>query len=121
MNSKVALTQTPLGPQRLNGLGGLSNYSSPFDSFNNAISFFIGILTFIAALWFLFSLITGGLSYMSAGGDKGKMEEARQKITLGLIGLVVIIAAIFIIGIIGNLLGIDFLTNPGGTIDSLFP
>jgi hypothetical protein len=120
MNNYLALSQTDLGTGVVNGLGSLSDTSDVFASFDNAVSFFVGILTLIASLWFLFILITGGLSYMTAGDDKGRLEDARQRITLGLVGLTVIVSAVFLIGLFAYLLGIDFL-NPGSLLEGLAP
>ena len=38
-------------------------------------------------------LIYGGLQWIMSGGDKGKLEEARAKITNGIIGLAVVASA----------------------------
>lgn len=103
-----------IGPV-LQGPGELGDTSpgwTPWTQFNQILSIAIGILTAIAAIWFLFLLITGALSYMQAGGDQGKAEEARKKITTAIIGLIIVVAAIFIADFIGFILGFDLL-NPG--------
>ncbi len=38
-------------------------------------------------------LVYGGLQWIMSGGDKGKLEEARSKITNGVIGLAVVASA----------------------------
>jgi hypothetical protein len=38
-------------------------------------------------------LIMGGITWITAGGDKGKLEEARSKITNGIIGLAIVASA----------------------------
>lgn len=38
-------------------------------------------------------LVYGGLQWIMSGGDKGKLEEARSKITNGIIGLAVVASA----------------------------
>lgn len=38
-------------------------------------------------------LIMGGITWITAGGDKGKLEEARNKITNGIIGLAIVASA----------------------------
>ena len=73
----------------------------------------------IAAIWFTFSLVTGAISIISSGGDKAKVAEARARIVTALIGLVVIIAAIFIVELIGTLIGFDLILNPGEFIQAL--
>jgi hypothetical protein len=78
-------------------------------TFSNMISTLIGVMTVVAAIWFLFLLITGAIGYMSSGGDKAAIETARKKILNAVIGFVIVIAAIFIIKLIGFLVGVDFL------------
>jgi len=78
-------------------------------TFSNILSLTIGILTIVAFIWFIFKLIIGALGVMSAGGDKGKLTEARANITYALTGLIMVVAAIFIAGIVGIILGVDIL------------
>lgn len=106
----------PLSPK--GGFKGFGTLGDPkggsgIDIFTKFISSAIGLMTIIAIIWFIFTLITGAIAMISAGSDKASLENARKKITTGLIGLVVTIAAIFIIDIIGGLIGIpDILKLP---------
>jgi hypothetical protein len=93
------------------GLQGDSSASNASGTFSNFISSVIGILTIIAFIWFIFLFITGAISYMSAGGDKTAIESARKRIVNGLVGLVIVIAAIFIIRLVGYLIGIPDILN----------
>lgn len=77
--------------------------------FTNFITKTIGVMTVVAFIWFLFVLFTGAIGWLSSGGDKAKLQEAQKKITTGLIGLIIVISAIFLIKIIGNMFGIDIL------------
>ncbi len=84
--------------------------ASPFkETFANILSQIIGVMTAIAALWFIFTLFTGAISWISAGSDKQALDNAKKKITNGIIGLFIVIAAYALIGIIGYFLGIDIL------------
>ena len=95
-----------LGPL---GLEGQAGGSSAISVFSRTISSAIGIMTVIAIIWFIFQFFTGAISIIGAGGDKAKIEAARQKITTGLIGLVVVVVGIFLIDLIGGLLGLEIL------------
>ena len=88
------------------------------ESMAHLISVVIGLFTLVAGLWFLFQLILGGYNYMSAGGNKEKAQTASQKITQALIGLVIVVLAIFIVNLLGYILNIDFL-NIGEVIQNL--
>jgi hypothetical protein len=89
----------PLGNPQGNGVPALSNF----------ITVVIGIMTIVAFIWFTFILITGAIAIISSGGDKQALETARKRITNGIIGLILVIAAIFILDLIGTIFGIKFL------------
>lgn len=87
--------------------------------FNKVISNIVGIMTVAAGLWFIFQFFIGAFSWMTAGGDKAAMENAQKKITNAVIGLVIIVAAIFIIDLLGRLLGLSIL-SPGKFIQDIW-
>ena len=79
--------------------------------FTQFISSAIGLITIVAIIWFVFTLLTGAMGFISSGGDKTAIEGARKKITNGLIGLVVVILGIFLIKFAGYILGIPDILN----------
>lgn len=84
------------------------------------ISTFLGFLTTLAGLMFLIYFIFAALSWITAGGDKSKVEHARQQMTNAALGLIIVIASYAIAGIIGKVLGIDIL-NPVPILMNLNP
>lgn len=78
-----------------------------------------GLAFYIAQLWktiivvgalaFLLFLAWGGVEWVTAGGDKGKVEEAQKKITNGFIGLAVLVASYAIVAFVQEVLGINIL------------
>lgn len=80
-------------------------------TFTNFLSSAIGVMTMVAIIWFVFTFFIGAVGIISSGGDKNALESAKKKITTGLIGLVVVIAGIFIIKLIGYLIGIPDILN----------
>lgn len=94
------------------GFGPLGNPgSNPVGVFATFISSMVGLLTIIAIIWFIFVFVTGAIGIISSGGDKQALETARKKITTGILGLIVVVAAIFIIKLIGVLIGIPNILN----------
>jgi hypothetical protein len=118
---KNSLADIELGPLR--GFGPLGNPEerTAVSTFSNFISSTIGLLTIIAIIWFVFILITGGIGIMSAGGDKQSLENAQKRITTGLIGLVVVVVGIFIVRLIGGLIGIPDILNVSNLFDLIAP
>jgi hypothetical protein len=88
------------------------------DNLNSVVSVVIALMTVGAGIWFLILLITGGIGIMSAGGNKQALSDAQKRITMGFIGLVVVVAALLIASLIGTIFGIEIL-DPGNVIDNL--
>ena len=64
---------------------------------------FNAILAVVGALA-LILLALGGIQYMSSGGDKIAVEQARGRITSAIVGLVVVFGAWLVINFVGSLL-----------------
>lgn len=62
----------------------------------------------LAALFVFVMLIMGGYAWITAGGDKAKVEEARGRITNAIIGLAIVAAAWALMTVISNFFGVDF-------------
>lgn len=69
----------------------------------------VGFLLAIAVIIALFYLVIGGIRWMTSGGDKAKVESARNHIIAALIGLVVAFLAFFIMNLALSLFGIKGL------------
>ena len=63
----------------------------------------------VGGLAFLLYFLWGGLNWIMAGGDKGKLEEARGKITQGLVGLALLAASYVIVLFLESAFGLDLL------------
>lgn len=63
----------------------------------------------VGGLAFLLYFLWGGLNWIMAGGDKGKLEESKSKITQGLIGLAILAASFVIVKFIESAIGLDLL------------
>jgi hypothetical protein len=105
------LAQIQIAPSGgFHGIGPLGNpQGTGILNLSNFISVVIGVMTIVAFIWFTFILVTGAISIIGSGGDKQALETARKKITNGIIGLILVISAVFIIDIIGTIFGIKFL------------
>jgi hypothetical protein len=83
------------------------------DNIGKLISAAIGLALLIAALLVFVYLIWGGIQWITSGGDKGKTEEARNRISSALVGLAIVAAAWAIIQLVGYFFGIDIF---GGNV-----
>lgn len=116
-------------PKPLGGGIGTGDGLGPFSNVNTAvgglmgvtkiISGIIGIMTIAAGIWFFFNFIIGGIQWISAGGDKHNLEQARQRITNAFVGLIIVVAGWTILALASKFTGFDFLiTNPAGVISN---
>jgi len=111
---EVFAKEQPLGT--IEGPGILGKFgldiNSVIDLFNKVISNIIAILTIVGGLWFILMFIIGAFSWLTAGSDKTAVENAQKKLTHAVIGLVIVVVAIFLIDLLGRLLGLEIL-SPG--------
>lgn len=84
---------------------------SPVTSYGDVGSglpeFITNVITVIfaaAGLFAFFNFMIAGFSYITAGGDTKKIESATASINMSLIGLVVMVAAAALTGIVSYLL-----------------
>lgn len=101
-------------------VNGLNDASESLTKLELIISAVIGMLTVIAGLFFVVSIILAGLDWIGAGGDSGKIQKARDRMIQGALGLVVIVLAYALVGVVGSVLGINIL-NPAATLTELLP
>jgi hypothetical protein len=109
MNKLIADIQ--VGP--LQGVGplGAPGGNASF-LFSSTLSKIIGVITVVGFIWFTFQVIFGAVRIIASGGDKAAVESARKQITTGIIGVVVMVSGIFIVSLVGQLLGINNILNP---------
>lgn len=67
----------------------------------------VGLLLVLAAIWAFANLLLGAFSWISSGGDKGKVEAAQQRITQAIIGLFLVFASWAIFVVLLRFLGIS--------------
>ena len=84
------------------------------------ISDIIGIITVLATLFFIVYAFIAFFNWITAGGDQGKIEKARDRLVWSTLGLILIVAAYSIVGLIGGIVGLELL-NPGKMIQSVIP
>ncbi len=120
--------QQPLGTIGGEGLGPFGKISGTLASdatlgltkVTNVISSIIGIMTVAGSIWFMFQILTAGIGWITAGGDKGKLETARNRLTDAMIGLFVLVAGWSILALAGQFFGYDIvLSNPAALIQQL--
>lgn len=104
------MIENPLIP--VTGKGGVSG----INFFQKLIPSLVIIALAIGVLIFFFNLISGAIQWISSGGDKEGVGQARKKISNALVGLVILFAIFAIAALIEYFFNIKILTLD---IDSL--
>lgn len=84
---------------------------SPDQSIGSIVSFavaFIVVLSFLLALIFI---VIGAVQWITSGGDKQKVADARNHIISAIIGLIIVALSFVIVNIVITALGLGSLTN----------
>ena len=85
------------------------------------ISFILRAVLAVGALLVFGYLVMGGIEYITSGGEKGKTEGARNKITAAVVGLIILAASWAILNLALSFLGFSGLQGvleEVGTIQS---
>ena len=78
-----------------------------FKDIGSMINQALNFVMVLGALMVFMYLIWGGIEWITSGGDKGKTESARNKITAAIIGLIVLASSWAILMLILGFLGTD--------------
>lgn len=89
-----------LSIERPKGFGGFPNIPDLVSSIASLALILAALLAFLYLIW-------GGISWITSGGDKAKTEEARNRITAALVGLVLVAASWAIIALVQEFIGIN--------------
>lgn len=95
-----------------------SGLGNDWGYFNITIPKLINLGYLIGILVFVFIFIIGSFQWITAGGDKGKLAEARGKITHALVGLLVLLLIFVITKLVNYILGLNIgaLGGPTGNV-----
>ena len=111
----IDLNDKSLGP-----FGNLTfTQTSAMEKLTGALSAVIGLMTIVAAFWFFITFITGGIAWITSGGDKTKLTQARDKLTNAFSGLVIVVAGWAVLALAGQFFGWDNILMPNSVIDKI--
>lgn len=78
------------------------------------VSAIINLLTIVAGIWVLFNFVLAGYQYITSSGDTSAHGKVRDRITMSVLGLIIIASAYTIMAVIGLLFfgNAAFFLNP---------
>ncbi|GIK84475.1 MAG: hypothetical protein BroJett025_10970 [Patescibacteria group bacterium] len=89
--------------------------------FGALIGRILTIVVTIASIMVLIMFLWGGLEWITAGGDKSKIEKARNRITQSFIGMIVLAAMLALFMLLQLFLDFEVFTFGGGSSNTSTP
>lgn len=97
------------GEAQSQGAPGTANLGAADGGFGTWVSSLMRVVMLAGVLVAFVFLILGAIEWITSGGDKGKVESARGKITNAVIGLIVLAAVTAILTLVQDFLGVSFI------------
>ena len=119
MKKLAALTSAALGllaqatPAFAQNIGVTQPTEAKITDLGRLVSTGVSVVIIVSGILVFVYLVWGGLEWLTSGGDKGKTESARNRITAALVGLAIIAASWALVQIIGYFFGVQ--TALGGS------
>jgi len=95
-----------------NGVAGTQNLE-------NTISVVFGVLSLVAFIYFTIQTIFAGYAFISSQGDAKKLEEARHKLTNGILGLTIVVVAVGLGSLLAAIFGIENIMDLNQLLNNL--
>jgi hypothetical protein len=107
MNRQIAqITLDIAGEAQNQGLLGAEQAQTADGGFGLWFSNILSVVMALGAIACLALIIWGAIQWITSGGDKQKVEEARNRISAAIIGLIVLAATIALFNLVADFLGI---------------
>jgi hypothetical protein len=109
LGKRVDATFDIAGEAQSQGAPGTANLGAADGGFGTWVSSLMRVVMLAGVLVAFVFLILGAIEWITSGGDKGKVESARGKITNAVIGLIVLAAVTAILTLVQDFLGVSFI------------
>lgn len=117
MQALLAQIRNPVLPEGIGG-GMPPSVGQGTQAIGNFISAIVGGMIVVGFIIALFYLLTGGFMWITSGGDKTNLENARNKITHAIIGFLVLASVWAIMTLVARFVGWDIEKLPFPTIET---
>jgi len=107
----LAQINNPALPAIIGG-GQSPDFNKGTTALGSLVSALVGALFVAGFLLAFIYLIMGGFTWITASGDKTKLEKARDEITNSIIGIIIVAAAYALTSLVANFFGLSLLKLP---------
>ncbi|KKU82966.1 MAG: hypothetical protein UY10_C0018G0005 [Microgenomates group bacterium GW2011_GWA2_47_8] len=113
--SLLAQLRNPVLPPSIGGAKGATEKTGG-TALGSIIGGIVGMLFIAGFLLAFLTLLMGALNWITAGGDKTKLEAARNQITNAIVGVIIVGAAYAITSLLANFFGFNLESLPIPTV-----
>lgn len=99
--------------EQLENIAAANNFSI-VTNLGSYVSAIVGLFLIVASIATIIYLVWGGINWITAGSDKGKVEEARTRLTNAIIGLTIVAASWAVFLILNYFFGLGIVGDSGG-------
>ncbi len=92
----------PILPNNLTSMSGV-------DFIAALLKTIIGVALLVGVVVFFFSFLIGAVKWITAGGDKGKLEDAKNQIQNSLIGLLILFSIFAVLSLVQVVFNVSLL------------
>jgi len=85
------------------------HFLSRFTGIGTLVSVLLSNAIVVAGIFLVFIIIISGINMISGSGDAQKIDQAKQVLTAGIIGFIVVVIAFFIVRLVESSLGVNIL------------
>jgi len=90
-----------------NSIGNVTTAAGP--AFSSLIRALIGFALVAGSIAFIFWFLTGALQWITSGGDKDRVQRARDRISNAVLGLIILFSIYAALWLISRFLGVNLL------------
>ena len=87
-------------------LGKENPWGDQLQNINNIIPGLINLILIAAGVIFFFLVLTAGIGWMTAGGDKEALQKAQKRLISALVGITIVFSTWAIINLVKNFFGL---------------
>ncbi len=77
-----------------------------FATIGSLLNLLVPLITLTAAMLLLAMLLMGGFTFLTAGGDSKRVEEAQKMLTFSILGFIIIVISFLIVKVVGYVTGV---------------
>lgn len=96
-----------------------SSTDTAVSALETIVSSIIGLLSVVGVIYFALQIIFAGYAFLGAQGDPKKIESARDRISQSVLGLFIVLIAIFFASLIATLAGMSGIFNLSSVVNTL--